>query len=63
MPTVRDLYRRMSTDALTELRAAFVLDLANGADQTFCRGRIALIDEELQRREPLAPAAPERDAV
>ncbi len=45
-----ELYRSLRSEALRELRQAFVRDRDNGADAAFCDGRIALLDRVLKER-------------
>lgn len=40
----------MTTPQLLELRVAFTLDRAAGADPAFCDGRLASIDQVLRER-------------
>jgi hypothetical protein len=49
-PDVIALYRTFDDSTLQRLRIAFALDLEKEADPTFCRSRIAVIDEILTGR-------------
>ena len=49
-PVVVAVYESLTTDQLHQMREAFELDLAHGAESDFTTGRLALIDRILATR-------------